>query len=91
MKNKTINLKRLENSGALKAFASVSWITERGEISIKSFRVIEGEGSGPWVGFPQIVYRKNGQTKYFDLLELSKGLKAELTKEILEEYENSKN
>ena len=81
-----IELRRLENCGNLKAFADLIFPTSLGDVTIKGFRVVQKEGSDPWVGFPQTSFQKNGSTKYVPLLELNRRVRNQVQEIILKEF-----
>ena len=83
-----VEIRPLKNSGALKAFADVIVSTQQGEICIKGFRVVQKDDAPAWIGLPQTSYQKNGEVKYVPLVDLGRKLKIELTKKILDEYQN---
>jgi DNA-binding cell septation regulator SpoVG len=76
------------DKGSLKAFADVTI----GEITIKGFRVVHKDlvNSGPWVGFPQIRFEKDGKPTFRDVIEASRQVRREISEKILEEYYKNK-
>lgn len=83
----TIELKKLNNSKSLKAFADVSFSTSHGEITLKGFRVIQKDENPMWIAFPSSSYKnKEGNMVNAPFLEVSKAFKKELTDLILKEY-----
>lgn len=81
---------KLYERGSLKAFADVTISSPLGEITVKSFRVIQKDEQAPWVGFPTSSYtNKDGRTVNNQIIETSKVLKRKLTDLILAEYKHA--
>jgi hypothetical protein len=74
------------DSGQLRAFADVTLCLGIGELTIKGCRVLHPPGQAPWIGFPQISYEREGQRKWKNVLDLSRGLKSKVTEAILMEF-----
>ena len=83
-----VEVKRLHNSGALKAFTDATLITSsRGEITLKGFRVIQKDANDPWIAPPSSSYtNKEGKQINVPFLVISKAFKKELDESILKEY-----
>jgi DNA-binding cell septation regulator SpoVG len=77
---------KIIDRGNLKAFADITLKTDLGEVTLRSFRVVQMEGKEPWVGFPTISYVKNGKTINNPVIEASRGINREIANAILEEY-----
>ncbi len=84
----TVELRHFER-GKLKAFADVTIPTALGEITLRGFRVIENDGHELWVALPAASYMKNGQIVNKQVLEVTRGLKKQLTDLVLAEYRRS--
>ena len=72
--------------GAVKALVSV----EYGDIVIRGFRVMDKEGSEPWVAMPCREFVKDQERQYMDIVFLPDAKKRdEFTAKILKEYKNA--
>jgi len=57
------------NRGSLLGFFTLGY----GGLSIKNCRLMAGNDGGPaWFSFPQVKNEQDGETEYFDILDLSK-------------------
>lgn len=86
---------KLFDRGQLKAFADVTIALPVGEITVRSFRVIQKDSQAAvWIAFPAVSYTKDGKIVNKQILEVSRGLKKQVTDAILAEFkrvtENSK-
>ena len=80
-----VNIRLFGNNEDLKAFADVTFRVKFGEITIRRFKVIQGEKK-PWVAFPQVQYLTFFNTKYADLLSMNKRVEDYIKNQILNEY-----
>lgn len=78
---------RIIDRGKLKAFADVTFPCPLGELTVRSFRVIQEEGKVPWIGFPTISYEKNGKQINKNIFEVPRALKSQLVEAILTEFD----
>ena len=77
----------LYQSGQLRAFADVTLLTTLGEVTIRGFRVVQkAEDQPPWIALPATSYKKNGDTKFKDLLDMSQATRRKLAEAILAKY-----
>jgi hypothetical protein len=77
---------RIVDKGKLKAFADVTFPSPLGELTVRSFRVVQEDGKLPWVGFPTISYEKNGKQINKSILEVPRVLKNLVVEAILTEF-----
>lgn len=75
----------IENHETLLASADVTIPTEVGDITVRGFKVLKGD-RGDWVAFPRTMSMKDGEKQYYDVLEISKRVKKEISGIILHEY-----
>ncbi len=76
----------IESAGSIKAVATVTFQTPLDEITVNGFKVIQKDTEEPWVGFPQNSVCKDGNTRYFPILEVSKKMKRQIADVILAEF-----
>lgn len=81
-----IQIKENPRDSKIKAFADVTFVTSLGELTVKGFRIIQDGEKAAWIGFPSISYQKDGQTKNYPIIELSKMAQKRLTEKIMEEF-----
>lgn len=76
-------IKKVNNIGNINAFVSI----KIDDLIIHDFKIVQQSGQKAWVSVPQTSY-KNQQDKtcYKNLIELSKELKEEISKEILKNW-----
>lgn len=82
MEIRVLKIKKIEK-GALQAFVDV----QIGQVEIKSFRVVKQPGQRAWVSVPQAEYVKNGEKRYFNLIDLPNGLKRKVQDAVLVAWE----
>lgn len=68
--------------GKVKAFANIEVAPG---LTIDGFKVVEGK-EGPWVALPSRKSEKDGKVTYFDTVHLTKDLKDQVSKTILEAF-----
>lgn len=96
MSNETVIVElKLFDRGQLKAFADVTIALPVGEITVRGFRVVQKDSQTvAWIAFPAVSYSKNGKIINKEILEVSRGLKKQITDAIFTEFkrvtENSK-
>jgi len=78
-----VAIKPLSSSGNLRGFASI----RMGGVTIHDCRVIQQPGQRAWVSMPQREYTKDGQKKYTAVVELSDGLKQQVSAAVLTAWE----
>lgn len=72
----------MSGSGSLKAFASV----RLGGIIVHDFRIVQQPGKDAWLSPPQKEVSKNGERKFFPVVELSENLKKAVADKVLEAW-----
>ncbi len=82
---RVVKIKKIEK-GALQAFVDV----QIGQVQIKGFRVVKQPGQSAWVSVPQTEQVKNGEKRYFNLIELPNDLKRKVQDAILVAWEERK-
>ena len=83
--NLKVEIRLFKGNDDLKAFADVTLRVKFGEITIRRFKIIQGEKK-PWVAFPQVQYLTFFNTKYADLLSMNKRVEDYIKNQILNEY-----
>ncbi len=83
-----IVIRRYKGDEDLKAFADVTIRVKFGEITIKRFKILQGDKK-PFVAFPQVQYTQMLQTKYMNLLHMNKRVEDYMKNQILTEYRNA--
>lgn len=83
--NLKVEIRLFKGDDDLKAFADVTLRVKFGEITIRRFKIIQGEKK-PWVAFPQVQYLTFFNTKYADLLSMNKRVEDYIKNQILNEY-----
>ena len=82
MEIRVIKIKKIEK-GALQAFAEV----QIGQVQIKGFRVVKQPNQSAWVSVPQVEYVKDGEKRYFNLIDLPNDLKRKVQDAVLVAWE----
>lgn len=85
MEKLKVNVRLFKGDDDLKAFADVSFRVKFGEITIRRFKIIQGEKK-PWVAFPQVQYFPFLKAKYVDLLSMNKRVEDYIKNQVLNEY-----
>jgi len=80
-----VEIRLFKGDDDLKAFADVTFRVKFGEITIRRFKIIQGEKK-PWVAFPQVQYMTFLNTKYVDLLGMNKRVEDYIKNQILNAY-----
>jgi len=83
--NLKVEIRLFKGDDDLKAFADVTFRVKFGEITIRRFKIIQGEKKA-WVAFPQVQYLTFLNTKYADLLSMNKRVEDYIKNQILNEY-----
>jgi DNA-binding cell septation regulator SpoVG len=83
-----ITIRRLKNCDNLLAYADVTLRVKFGEITIRRFKILEGDQK-PWVAFPQVQYYHLLSVKYVGLLKMNKRVEDYLSNQILKAYRNA--
>jgi DNA-binding cell septation regulator SpoVG len=81
----SVELKRTDGSGAVKARADVRIELDEGTLLLFGFSVIEKNGKPPWVAFPSKAGKIPG--KYFPTIDASGEIRETIARAILEAYQ----
>jgi DNA-binding cell septation regulator SpoVG len=80
-----VDIRLLEDSEDLLAYADVTFRVKFGEITIRRFKVLQGEKK-PWVAFPQIQYYQFLKARYVNLLNMNKRVEDYIKNQVLKAY-----
>lgn len=80
-----IDIRLFGGDDDLKAYADVTFRVKFGEITIRRFKVLQGE-TKPWVSLPQVQYYQGFTKRYIPLLNLNKRVETYINNQILKAY-----
>ena len=73
-------IKRIDNAGSLRGFASVD---VDGKLKIHDLRIVQQDGQRAWVSMPQASYEKDGKRRWYSIVEVPDNVKAAIQNAVL--------
>lgn len=86
-----IDLKLVNKEGPVKAYADLTITSDRGEITISGFKVIQKDGKEPFVALPTVDYKENPKEENYKRVpkaSFSRLFQNFITDSILSQYQN---
>jgi DNA-binding cell septation regulator SpoVG len=83
-----VTIGQLNSESELKAFADVTFRVKFGEITVRRFKILQGEAR-PWVAFPQIQYYQGFSAKYVNLLHMNQRVQDLIKNQIIKAYRDA--
>lgn len=83
-----MQIRRYGGDDDLKAFADVTFRVKFGEVTIRRFKILQGEKK-LFVAFPQVQYRQFLEMRYVNLLNMNDRVEKYVKNQIMKAYRNA--